>query len=98
MGKITVTAGNGRTVPIHHSIATGPGGALRLLVTGDELEVDDAHTSIQRSLRNGDLVRVARPRARDAGETFSAAPAEPSGTGPPPASPPAGEPKKGGDR
>jgi hypothetical protein len=51
MAKITVTAGEGRTFPVHHTIATAPGGALQLLRPGDELEVDDSHTSIQRALR-----------------------------------------------
>jgi hypothetical protein len=74
MAKITVTAGDGRTFPMHHTIATAPGGALRLLKPGDELEVDDSHTTIQRALRNGDLLRVAQPRARPPGERFSPAP------------------------
>ena len=73
MAKITVTAGEGRTYPVHHTIATAPGGALQLLQPGDELEVDDSHTTIQRSLRNGDLVRVDKPRARPPGERFSPA-------------------------
>jgi hypothetical protein len=73
MAKITVTAGEGRTFPAHHTIATAPGGALQLLRSGDELEVDDSHTSIQRALRNGDLVRVAQPRPRPPGERFSPA-------------------------
>ena len=73
MANITVTAGEGRAFPVHHTIATAPGGALQLLRPGDELEVDDSHTNIQRALRNGDLVRVASPRARSRGERFSAA-------------------------
>ena len=73
MAKITVTAGEGRTFPVHHSIATAPGGTLQLLRPGDELEVDDSHTSIQRALRNRDLVRVAQPRSRPPGERFSPA-------------------------
>jgi hypothetical protein len=83
MAKITVTAGEGRTFPVHHTIATAPGGTLQLLRSGDELEVDDSHTSIQRALRNGDLVRVAQPRARPPGERFSPAPVTLSGGGPP---------------
>lgn len=73
MAMITVTAGEGRTFPVHHTIATAPGGALQLIRPGDELEVDDSHTTIQRALRNGDLVRVASPRPRTRGERFSAA-------------------------
>src|SRR5215470_7201739 len=85
MAKITVTAGEGRTFPVHPSIATAPGGALQLLRPGDELEVDDSHTTIQRALRNGDLVRVAnpRPRPRPQGERFSPAPNTLTGSGPP---------------
>lgn len=45
-----------------------------LLQAGDELEVDDANTLVQRALRCGDLVRVQKPRARPAGERFIAAP------------------------
>lgn len=82
MAKMTVTAGEGRTFPVHHTIATAPGGALQLLRPGDELEVDDSHTSIQRALRNGDLVRVASPRPRPRGERFSAT-VTLSGSGPP---------------
>jgi hypothetical protein len=47
MGQITVTAGEGRTFPVHHTIATAPGGALQLIRQGDEFEVDDSHTTIQ---------------------------------------------------
>jgi hypothetical protein len=83
MGQITVTTGGGRTYPLHHSIATAPGGALLLLRSGDELEVDDSHTSIQRALRNGDLVRVDKPRARPPGERFSPAAVTLTGGGPP---------------
>ena len=83
MAKITVTAGPGRTVPMHHTVATGPGGAHLLLGPGDELEVDDAITDVQRRLRAGDLVRVEKPRPRAAGERFSAATVELSGSGPP---------------
>lgn len=83
MALITVTAGAGRTVPLHHTIATGPGGTLQYVREGDELEVDDAQTPIQRALRNGDLVRVASPRPRPEGERFSPAPTVLSGTGPP---------------
>lgn len=74
MAKITVTAGAGRRTPIHPSIATAPGGQLLLLVEGDELEVDDAHMSIQRARRNGDLVLVEHPRPRADGERFSPRP------------------------
>jgi hypothetical protein len=81
MGQITVTAGEGRTFPMHHTIATAPGGTLLLLRPGDELEVDDSHTIIQRALRNRDLVRVANPRPRPPGERFSPAPN--TGSGPP---------------
>lgn len=83
MAKITVTAGEGRTFPVHHTIATAPGGTLQLLRPGDELEVDDSHTSIQRALRNGDLVRVNQPRARSPGERFSPVTNMLSGSGPP---------------
>jgi hypothetical protein len=83
MAKITVTAGEGRTFPVHHTIATAPGGVLQLIRPGDELEVDDSHTTIQRALRNVDLVRVGKPRARPPGERFSAAPVTLSGSGPP---------------
>ncbi len=83
MAKITVTAGEGRTFPMHPSIATAPGGTLLLLRPGDEFEVDDSHTTIQRALRNGDLVRIAQPRARPPGERFSPAPNTLSGSGPP---------------
>ena len=83
MGKITVTAGKGRTFPVHHTIATAPGGALQLLRPGEELEVDDSHTTIQRALRNGDLERVTQPRARPPGERFSPAPVTLTGGGPP---------------
>jgi hypothetical protein len=31
MAKITVTAGEGRTFPVHHTIAAAPGGTLLLL-------------------------------------------------------------------
>jgi hypothetical protein len=31
MAKITVTAGEGHTFPVHLAIATAPGGALQLL-------------------------------------------------------------------
>jgi hypothetical protein len=78
MAKITVTAGAGRIVPIHNTVAPGPGGAHQLLNPGDELEVEDSLTLVQRSLRNGDLVVVEKPRVREAGERFSAAvPARP---------------------
>ena len=83
MGKITVTAGEGRTYPLHPSIATAPGGALRLLGPGEEHEVDDSHTTIQRALRNGDLMKVDKPRARPPGELFSPAPNTLTGSGPP---------------
>lgn len=83
MANITVTAGPGRTVPVHNSIATAPGGTLLYVKPGDELEVDDASTFVQRALRNGDFVRVDKPRPRPAGERFSAAPVELSGEGPP---------------
>lgn len=83
MAKITVTSGEGRTFPVHHSVATAPGGALQLLRPGDELEVDDSHTSIQRALRNGDLVQVAQPRPRPPGERFSPAPVTLPGGGAP---------------
>ncbi len=83
MAKITVTAGEGRTFPVHHTIATTPGGALQLLRPGDEFEVDDSHTTIQRALRNGDLVRVAQPRPRPPGERFSPAPVTLTDGGPP---------------
>lgn len=82
MAKITVTAGEGRTYPLHPTTATAPGGALRLLRPGDEHEVDDSHTTIQRALRNGDLVKVDKPRARPPGERFSPAPNTLSGSGP----------------
>jgi hypothetical protein len=76
MAKATVTAGAGRTVPVPTSIATAPGGRLLYLRrgegdNGDELEVDDADTWVNRSLRNGDLERVASPRPRPEGERFS---------------------------
>jgi len=75
MAIITVTARPGRMVPIHHTVAAGPGGGLLLLRPGDELDVDSSHTSVQRALRpNGDLVLVAQPRPRPEGERFSAAP------------------------
>jgi hypothetical protein len=32
MGQITVTPGEGRTFPMHHTIATAPGGTLQLLL------------------------------------------------------------------
>jgi len=83
MAKITVTAGEGRTYPLHPTIATAPGGALRLLGAGDEHEVDDSHTTIQRALRNGDLVKVKEPRARQPGERFNPATNKLSGSGPP---------------
>jgi hypothetical protein len=83
MAKITVTAGEGRTFPVHHTIATAPGGVLQLLRPGDELEVDDSHTTIQRALRNGDLVRVANPRPRPPGERFSPATVTLTGGGAP---------------
>lgn len=83
MAKITVTAGEGRTFPVHHTIATAPGGALQLLRPGDQLEVDESHTTIQRALRNQDLVRVASPRPRPPGERFSAAVVTLTGGGPP---------------
>jgi len=83
MAKITVTAGEGRTFPVHHTIATAPGGTLQLLRPGDELEVDDSHTTIQRALRNGDLVRVNQPRPRPSGERFSPATVTLTGSGPP---------------
>lgn len=59
MATIKVTAGKGRTVPVHSSIATAPGATQLLLREGDELDVDDSNALIQRSLRNGDLVRIA---------------------------------------
>src|SRR5512143_2221640 len=83
MAKIIVTAGEGRTYPVHHTIATAPGGLLQLIRPGDELEVDDSHTSIQRALRNGDLVRIANPRPRPPGERFSPTPVILTGDGPP---------------
>lgn len=76
MANITVTAGAGRTVPVHPTIATGPGGTQLLLKPGDELEVDEGNTLVQRWRRNGDFVRVDKPRSRPAGERFSPAPAE----------------------
>jgi len=83
MAQITVTAGEGRTFPVHHTIATAPGGALQLLRSGDELEVDDSHTTIQRALRNGDLVKVDKPRPRPPSERFSPASSTLSSSGPP---------------
>lgn len=83
MGQITVTVGEGRTFPMHHTIATAPGSTLLLLRPDDELEVDDSHTTIQRALRNGDLVRVDKPRARPPGERFSPATNTLSSSGPP---------------
>ena len=68
---------------MHPLIATAPGGALLLLRPGDELEVDEGHTHIQRSVRNGDLVKVARPRVRAPGEWFSSAADALPGSGPP---------------
>lgn len=69
MAKITVTAGEGRRVPIPKSIATGPGDALLYLEHCDsELQVDghcvsrsidveESHHFVVRGLRNGDLVK-----------------------------------------
>lgn len=83
MAQITVSAGEGRTFPMHYSIATGPGGTLLLLRPGDELEVNDSDIRIQRALRNGDLVRVSKPRVRKPGERFSSTTDTLSGSGPP---------------
>lgn len=58
MGKIKVTAGEGRTVPLPAGLANGPGGTLVKLVAGEIVEIDDSHHFTQRALRNGDLVRV----------------------------------------
>jgi hypothetical protein len=58
MATIKVTAGKGRTVPVHSSIATAPGATLLLLREGDELDVEESDALVQRSLRNGDFVRV----------------------------------------
>jgi len=72
MAKITVTARPGRVVPIHSTVAPGPAGAPLMLNPGDELEVDDSLTLVQRALR-GDLEVVENPRPRPPGERFSAA-------------------------
>lgn len=58
MAQIKVTAGEGRLVPIDRSIATAPGAQQLYLKPGDELEVDNGHSSIQRQLRSGDLVEL----------------------------------------
>lgn len=58
MATIKVTAGEGRTVPVHSSIATAPGATLLLLKQGDELEVEESNALVQRALRSGDFVRV----------------------------------------
>lgn len=59
MARIKVTAGEGRTVPVPSSIATAPGAALLYLKPGDELEVDESNTHVQRMLGDGDFVRLA---------------------------------------
>ena len=56
MAMIKVTAGEGRTVPLPHSVATAPGAQLKLLVAPEVIDVDDANTHVQRMLRDGDLV------------------------------------------
>lgn len=71
MAKIRVTAGPGRLVPIPVGIYTEPGSGLCYLgsnqdddqtlharATRTEIEIDESHHFVQRSLRNGDLVRV----------------------------------------
>jgi hypothetical protein len=84
MAKITVTAGEGRRVPIPKSIATGPGDTLLYLehcestlkVEGHEttrsLEVDEAHHFVVRGLRNGDLVRAASSSSASAASPIPA--------------------------
>lgn len=65
MAKIKVTAGEGRTTPIDRSIATAPGAAQLYLHHGEELEVEETHSSIQRQLRSGDLIRLeAKPATK----------------------------------
>lgn len=58
MARIKVTAGPGRTVPVPTSVATAPGAAMLLLREGEEIEVDDTDTHVQRTLMDGDFVRV----------------------------------------
>lgn len=77
MATIRVTAGKDRLVPIHKSMATAPGGALLYLRPGDELEVDDSDAHTIRYLRDGDFVKVEKPRELAAGERFIAAPDAP---------------------
>lgn len=67
--KIVVTAGPGRVVPVHSSVATAPGAQLLILKPGDELAVDPGSTLVQRALRNGDLVRVEKKTGKPAKES-----------------------------
>lgn len=70
MATITVTAGEGRTVPVHSSIATAPGAQQLFLKPGDELDVEESNYLVQRSLRNGDFVRVkSKPATKPAKES-----------------------------
>lgn len=61
MAKIKVTAGEGRLVPVHSSLATAPGATQLMLKPGDEIEVEESHPLVQRQLRNGDFV-LAKPK------------------------------------
>lgn len=58
MARIKVTAGPGRTVPVPTSVATAPGAAMLLLREGEVIEVEDTDTHVQRTLMDGDFVRV----------------------------------------
>lgn len=77
MAKIKVTAGAGRTVPLHSSVATAPGGRLKLLKAPEAIEVEETNLLVQRAMATGDLVRVETVASSPA-KTTAAAPAKES--------------------
>jgi hypothetical protein len=55
---IRVTAGPGRTYPVHPSLASGPGATQIFLVAPQVIEVPAGATDVIRALADGDLVEV----------------------------------------
>lgn len=62
MDKIYVTAADGRVVPIHGSVANGPGLSQLVIKPGDVVELP-LTSLVQRRINAGDLVRVESPTA-----------------------------------
>jgi hypothetical protein len=75
MATIKVTAGAGRTVPLHSSVATAPGARLKLLVAPEVIEVDDTNVHVQRSLADGDLIKATDAPSPSSASSPTPAPA-----------------------